>query len=51
MKSEVEDWQKTFHTNLTGQFFMSMAFLPLLGKGRDVTPGYSTSIVNVASIR
>jgi len=29
---------------------MSAAFLPLLGKGKDVTPGYTSSIVNVASI-
>jgi hypothetical protein len=29
---------------------MSAAFLPLLGKGRDVTPGYTPFIVNMASI-
>ncbi|KAI1611017.1 short chain dehydrogenase/reductase [Exophiala viscosa] len=50
LKSEVSDWQDTFETNLTAQFFMSAAFLPLLGKGRDVTPGYTSSIVNITSI-
>ncbi len=50
LKSEYQNWQDTFETNITAQFFMSAAFLPLLGKGRDVTPGYTSSIVNVASI-
>ncbi|OAL34921.1 hypothetical protein AYO20_05882 [Fonsecaea nubica] len=50
LKSEVDDWQETFLTNITAQFFMSAAFLPLLSKGRDVTPGYTSSIVNVTSI-
>lgn len=50
LKSEVSDWQETFETNITAQFFMSAAFLPLLAKGRDVTPGYTSSIVNITSI-
>ena len=50
MQSEPEQWQDTFQTNLTGQFFTTMAFLPLLGKARDATPGYSPSVVNIASI-
>ncbi|KAL8780391.1 MAG: hypothetical protein Q9194_000954 [Teloschistes cf. exilis] len=50
MASESEQWAETFQTNITAQYFMSAAFLPLLAKGREVTPGYSTSIVNVASI-
>lgn len=33
-----------------GQYFMSMAFLPLLAKGREVTPGYTSQVVNVSSI-
>lgn len=33
-----------------GQYFMSMAFLPILAKGREVTPGYTSSVVNVSSI-
>ena len=50
MQSQPEQWAETFQTNLTGQFFTTMAFLPLLGKARDATPGYSPSVVNVASI-
>ncbi|KAL9600870.1 MAG: hypothetical protein Q9219_002912 [cf. Caloplaca sp. 3 TL-2023] len=50
MSSEMEHWEETFRTNITAQYFMTAAFLPLLAKGRDVTPGYSTSVVNVASI-
>lgn len=40
----------TYRTNVMGQYFMSMAFLPLLAKGRDITPGYTSSVVNVSSI-
>lgn len=49
-KSEPENWQETFETNITAQFFTTAAFLPLLAKGRDVTPGYTSSVVNIASI-
>ena len=50
MQSEPENWQETFQTNITGQFFTTAAFLPLLAKGREVTPGYTSSVVNIASI-
>lgn len=50
LKSEVASFQETFATNITAQFFMSAAFVPLLAKGRDVTPGYTSSIVNITSI-
>ncbi|KAL8776969.1 MAG: hypothetical protein Q9213_008066 [Squamulea squamosa] len=50
MMSEPEQWAETFETNITGQYFVTAAFLPLLAKGREVTPGYSTSVVNVSSI-
>ncbi|KAK3675517.1 hypothetical protein LTR78_004600 [Recurvomyces mirabilis] len=50
LKSEEQQWQDTFQTNVFGQFFMSMAFLPLLAKGREITPGYTSQIVNVSSI-
>jgi NAD(P)-dependent dehydrogenase (short-subunit alcohol dehydrogenase family) len=29
---------------------MSMTFLPLLAKGNDTTPGYSSQVINVTSI-
>lgn len=50
MNSEPEQWEETFRTNITAQYFVTAAFLPLLAKGREVTPGYSTSVVNIASI-
>lgn len=50
LRSEEQQWQDTFHTNVTAQYFMSMAFLPLLAKGGKVHPGYSSSVVNVSSI-
>lgn len=37
-------------TNVAAQYYMSMAFLPLLAKGGAQTPGYSPQIVNVSSI-
>lgn len=50
LQSEEQQWLDTFHTNVAGQFFMSMAFLPLLAKGTSQTPGYASSVVNVSSI-
>ena len=50
MQSQPEQWQETFQTNLTAQFFVTAAFLPLLAKGRDLVPGFSSSVCNVASI-
>jgi len=50
LRSEDSQWAETFKTNVTGQYFMAMAMLPLLAKGRDVTPGYTSQVVNVSSI-
>ena len=50
MQSQPEQWAETFQTNITAQFFTTMALLPLLEKGRNVSPGYTSSVVNVASI-
>ncbi|KAJ4256040.1 hypothetical protein NW762_009114 [Fusarium torreyae] len=50
LKTEPDQWADTMRTNVTGPYWMSVAFLPLLAKGRDVTPGYSSQIVNVSSI-
>lgn len=49
-KSEPQQWQDTFETNLTAQYFMSVGFLPLLEKGKHAQTGYTSSIVNIASI-
>ncbi|KAI5801284.1 short chain dehydrogenase/reductase [Geopyxis carbonaria] len=45
-----QEWAETFETNVTAQFFTSVAFLPLLALGTQSTPGYSSSIVNITSI-
>ncbi|KAH7168280.1 hypothetical protein DER46DRAFT_679528 [Fusarium sp. MPI-SDFR-AT-0072] len=50
LKTEPGQWADTLKTNVTGPYYMSMAFLPLLAKGRETTPGYSSQIVNVSSI-
>lgn len=50
LNSEEKQWQDTFQTNVFAQYFMSMAFLPLLAKGGKVTPGYTSQVVNVSSI-
>lgn len=49
MKSNPQSWADTFQTNVTAQFFMSMAFLPLLARGCDIVPGYTSSIVQISS--
>jgi NAD(P)-dependent dehydrogenase (short-subunit alcohol dehydrogenase family) len=50
LQTPEEAWAETMKTNVTGIYWMSMAFLPLLVKGREVTPGYTSQIVNVSSI-
>jgi NAD(P)-dependent dehydrogenase (short-subunit alcohol dehydrogenase family) len=45
-----ESWSQTFETNVTGQYFTSVAFIPLLAAGTKNTPGYSASIVNISSV-
>lgn len=50
LKTKPEQWADTLKTNVAGPYFMSIAFLPLLAKGRNVTPGYASQIVNVSSI-
>ncbi|KLO94747.1 related to NAD(P)H-dependent oxidoreductase [Fusarium fujikuroi] len=50
LKTEPQQWAATLKTNVTGPYYMSMAFLPLLAKGRETTSGYSSQIINVSSI-
>ncbi|EXL39961.1 hypothetical protein FOCG_17463 [Fusarium oxysporum f. sp. radicis-lycopersici 26381] len=50
LKTEPQQWADTLKTNVTGPYYMSMAFLPLLARGHETTPGYSSQIVNVSSI-
>lgn len=48
-KSDPVSWQQNFTTNCMGGYFMSIAFLPLLARGCDIIPGYTSSVVNVTS--
>lgn len=50
LKSSPDSWAETFNTNVTGVFFTSMAFAPLLARAKESTPGYAPSIVTVSSI-
>lgn len=50
MKADHQSWADTFNTNTTAAFFVSAAFLPLLGTAQKTTHGYSPVIVNVASV-
>jgi NAD(P)-dependent dehydrogenase (short-subunit alcohol dehydrogenase family) len=50
LQTPEESWADTVKTNVTGIYWMSMAFLPLLAKGHEVNPGYSSQVVNVSSI-
>ena len=45
-----ENWADTMKTNVGSIFWMSMTFLPLLAKGGQVTPGYTSQVINVSSI-
>ncbi|EKJ77474.1 hypothetical protein FPSE_02347 [Fusarium pseudograminearum CS3096] len=50
LQTKPEQWTETLTTNVAGPYYMSVAFLPLLAKGRDVTPGYTSQILNISSI-
>lgn len=50
LKSTPDSWADTFRTNVGSIFWMSMTFLPLLAKGKEVTPGYTSQVINVSSI-
>jgi len=50
LKSEPMQWADTMKTNVGSIYWMSMTFLPLLAKGGNVTPGYSSQVINVSSI-
>lgn len=52
LRSTEAQWTETMRTNVMGAYFMAVAFLPLLARGREATPpGYpSPQVVNVSSI-
>lgn len=56
LESDPAEWQNTFETNVTAQFFVAAAFVPLLAKANknawEPFKGikYTSSIVNISSI-
>lgn len=49
-ESTFQDWDDVYRTNVSANFFMSTAFLPLLSKASENTKGWSSTIVNISSI-
>ncbi|KAF2008040.1 NAD(P)-binding protein [Amniculicola lignicola CBS 123094] len=49
-KSEPQSWADTMKANVRGLFYMSVKFLPLLAKGCDTTPRYTSSVINLSSM-
>lgn len=45
-----DDWCNTYRTNVPQLFFMTTAFLPLLGKSTELHHGYSGTVINISSI-
>ncbi|KAJ3509366.1 hypothetical protein NM208_g15678 [Fusarium decemcellulare] len=48
--STYEDWNQTYNTNVTGHFFTTAAFLPLLQKSSEKHQGWSSTVINITSI-
>ncbi|CAH0002434.1 unnamed protein product [Clonostachys byssicola] len=49
-KSTFEDWNNTYNTNVTGVYFTTLAFLPLLEKSSEKHQGWSSTVINISSI-
>ncbi|ESU10522.1 hypothetical protein FGSG_02792 [Fusarium graminearum PH-1] len=45
-----EDWNQTYNTNVTGMYFTTAAFLPLLQKSSEKYQGWSSTVINISSI-
>lgn len=50
LASEFGEWETILKTNVAAAYFCAASFLPLLGKGKTLTKGYSPQIINVTSI-
>ncbi|KAI0441092.1 hypothetical protein F4803DRAFT_435911 [Xylaria telfairii] len=48
--STFEDWTDVYRTNVAQIFFTTTAFLPLLQKASESSPGWSSTVINVTSI-
>ncbi|KAL4731060.1 hypothetical protein ACLX1H_000019 [Fusarium chlamydosporum] len=45
-----EDWNQAYNTNVTGMYFTTTAFLPLLQKSSEKHQGWSSTVINISSI-
>lgn len=45
-----EQWQDTFRTNVTANFFVAAAFVPLLHAAKDGPTKHSGNIINISSL-
>lgn len=45
-----EDWNQTYNTNVTGMYFTTAAFLPLLQQSSEKNQGWSSTVINISSI-
>jgi len=45
-----EDWESVYRTNVSSVFFLTTAFMPLLQKSTETHQGWSSTVINVASI-
>lgn len=50
VKEGQDAWQQTFQINVIAHFFVTAALLKSLNKGRENTPGHSSSVINISSI-
>lgn len=48
--STYEDWAAAYNTNVTGHFFVTAAFLPLLQRSSEKHHGWSSTVINITSI-
>jgi len=48
--STFDDWTSTYKTNVASIYFATAAFLPLLQKSTESTPGWSGAVINTSSI-
>lgn len=45
-----EDWEAVYRTNVGQLYFVTLAFLPLLQKATEKTHGWSSTVINTASM-
>lgn len=45
-----EDWLDVYRTNCASHYFSTTAFLPLLDRASEASPGYTSTVINISSI-